>query len=116
MAVPTDAMITSWKGRRTTAANNFQLVVDRVDPLVNEGPDPDVMDIDHLLGELEVKFSTYEKAHDKIVDHATDAQMGRDDYGNTIAAQHEDLLTKLEAADQKLKLKKKGVGPGCRKC
>ena len=39
MAMPTDQAVASWKGRRTTAANNFQLTVDKVDPLINGRPD-----------------------------------------------------------------------------
>ena len=96
MAVPTDAMITSWKGRRTTAANNFQLVVDRVDPLVNENLDLTIDNLEQMLCELDVKFTSYEKAHDKIVGSATDEQLGRDDYGNLIAVEHEALTKKLE--------------------
>ena len=60
MAVPTDTMITSWKGRRTTAANNFQLVVDGVDPLVNENLGLTIENLKQMLTELEVKFSSYE--------------------------------------------------------
>ena len=60
-----------------------------------------------MLVELEVKFSTYEKAHDKIVGSATNEQLERDDYGNTIAVEHEDLLKKQEESEQKLKLKKR---------
>ena len=71
MTVPTDAMFTSWKGRRTTAANNFQLVVDRVDPLVNENLGLTIENLEEMLCELDVKFSSYEKAHDKIVGSAT---------------------------------------------
>ena len=72
MAVPTDAMFTSWKGRRTTAANNFQLAADRVDPLVNENLDLTIENLEQMLCELDVKFSSYEKALDKIVASATD--------------------------------------------
>ena len=77
--------------------------------LVNERLNLAVQDIEQLLCELEVKFTTYEKAHDKIVGSATDAQIGREDYGNLIAVEHEDLLKKLEDSDQKLKLKKKAL-------
>ena len=58
MAAPTDQAVTSWKGRRTTAANNFQLAVDKVDPLIDGSLDLAVHDIDQLLCELEVKFTT----------------------------------------------------------
>ena len=61
MAVPKYAMITSWKGRRTTAANNFQLAVDRVDPLVNENLDLNIQNIEETLCEIDVKFNSYEK-------------------------------------------------------
>ena len=109
MVVPTDRAITSWKRRRTMAANNFRLVVGKVDSLIDGNLDPAVQDIEQLLCELEVKFTTYEKAHDKIVGNATDEQMAREDYGNIIAVEHEDLLKKLEDSDQKLKLKKKAL-------
>ena len=101
----TDRAVTSWKGRRTTAVNNFQLAVDKVDPLADENVDLTVQDLEQLRCELEVKFSTYEKAHDKIVGSATPEQLGREDYGNIIAAEHEELMSKREASDQKLRLK-----------
>ena len=109
MAVPTDQAVTSWKGRRTTAANNFQLTVDKVDPLINGRPDLAIQDIEQLLCELEVKFATYEKAYDKLVGNATDEQMAREGYGNLIAMEHEDLLKKLEDSDLKLKLKRRAL-------
>ena len=109
MAVPTVAMIISWKGRRTTAANNFQLVVDRVDPLLNENLDLTIENLEQTLCELDVKFTSYEKAHDKIVGSATNEQLGRDDYGNLIAVEHDALVKKLEDSEQALKFKKKAM-------
>ena len=66
MATPTDAMFSSWKGRRTTSANNLQLAMDRVDSLANENPDVTIQNIEEMLCEIDVKFNSYEKAHDKI--------------------------------------------------
>ena len=60
MSVPTDRAVTSWKGRRTTAVNNFQLAVDKVDPLADESVDLTVQDLEQLRCELEVRFSTSE--------------------------------------------------------
>ena len=79
MAVPTDQAVTAWKGRRTTAVSNFQLAVNKVDPLADQSEDPTIQDLEQLCCELEVKFSTYERAHDKIVGNATNEQMGRED-------------------------------------
>ena len=109
MAVPTDQAVTSWKGRRTTAANNLQLAMDRVDPLINGNPDLTIENLEQMLTELEVKFSSYEKAHDKIVGSATDEQLGRDDFGNLIAIEHEALTKKREDSEQALKFKKKAM-------
>ena len=88
MVVPTDRAITSWKRRRTMAANNFQLVVGKVDSLTDGNLDTTVQDVEQLLCELDMKFATFERAHDKIVGNATDEQMAREDYGNVIAAEH----------------------------
>ena len=49
MSEPTDQEVTSWKGRRTTAVNNFQGAVDKVDPLVNEHLGLAVQDLEQLL-------------------------------------------------------------------
>ena len=106
MAVPTDAMFSSWKGRRTTAANNLQLTVDRVDPLVNENLDLTIENIEEMLCEIDVKFNSYEKAHDKIVGGVTNEQLGRDDYGNLISLEHDALVAKREDSEQALKCKK----------
>ena len=107
MAAPTDAMIASWKRGRTRAANNFQLAVDGVDPLVNENLGLTIENLEQMLTEIEVKFSSYEKAHDKIVGSATDEQLARDDCGNLMAAEHEALTKKREDSEQALKFKKK---------
>ena len=56
-----------------------------------------------------MKFTTYKRAHDKIVGNATYEQMRRENYGNTIAVEHVGLLKKLEDSDQKLKLKRKAL-------
>ena len=109
MAKPTDQAVASWKGRRTTAANNFQLAMDRVDPLINGNLDPTIENLEQMLCELEVKFTSYEKAHDKIVGSATNEQLGHDNYGNYITKEHEVLLKRLEDSHLKLKLKKKAL-------
>ena len=77
------------------AVNNFQLAVDRVDSLINGNPDLAVANLEQMLCELEVKFTSYETAHDKIVGSATDEQLGHDDYGNHIIEEHEALLKRL---------------------
>ena len=109
MTVPTDRVVTSWKGRRTTAVNNLQLAVDKVDPLINGGLDLAVQDIERLLCELEVKSASYERAHDKIMGNATKEQIAREDYGNIITVEHKELLKKLEESDLKLKLRKRAL-------
>ena len=109
MSEPTDQELTSWKRRRTTATSNLQLTIDKVDPLIDGNLGCTTQDIERLICELEVKFTTYKRAHDKIVGNATYEQMRRENYGNTIAVEHMGLLKKLEDSDQKLKLKREAL-------
>ena len=109
MAVPTDAVIATWKRGRTRAANNFQLAVDGVDPLVNGNLGLTIETLEQMLTEIEVKFSSYEKAHDKIVGGATNEQLARDDCGNLMAVEHEALTKKREDSEQALKVKKRAM-------
>ena len=99
MTAPTDQAIASWKGRRTTAVQNVQAVITRVDTETLDENNPTLVDLEGLLTDLEVKFSTYEKAHDKIVGQATPDQLNREEYGNTISLEHEQLLGYLEDAE-----------------
>ena len=99
MTAPTDQAIASWKGRRTTAVQNVQAVITRVDTETLDENNQTLVDLEGLLTDLEVKFSTYEKAHDKIVGQATPDQLNREEYGNTISLEHEQLLGYLEDAE-----------------
>ena len=109
MVVPTDQAVTSWKGRRTTAANNLQLAMDRVDPLISGNPDLTIENLERMLCELEVKLTSYERAHNKILGNATDEQLAQGDYGNLISVEHETLLKKLEGSNLKLQLEKEAL-------
>ena len=68
-----------------------------------------IENLEQMLCELDVKFTSYEKAHDKIVGSATAEQLRWDDYGNLIAVEHEALTKKLEDSEQALKFKKKAM-------
>ena len=103
MGAVTDQSFNQWKAQRIKAAEGLTTAHNGVDAFLREPNNRNSNAFDQVATDLEVKWDTYEKIHDKIVGRATQGQMEKDDYAQNISLEHEQLILDQQNAFKLIK-------------